>query len=48
MSETPAIGIAIICYSLCLLALWIPAFFFANKWGQEAIDKQLYSFAVLN
>ena len=48
MSGTPAPGFAIICYSLCLLALWIPAFFFANKWGQEAIDKQLYSFAVLN
>ena len=37
-----------VCYSLCLLALWIPAFYFANEWGQEAIDKQLYSFAVLN
>ena len=35
-------------YTVCLLAIWIPAFIFASKWAQEAVDAQLFSFSYLN
>lgn len=48
MEGNKSVGVGIICYSACLMALWIPAFIFGGRWGQDAIEQQLYSFSVLN
>lgn len=48
MADGQGIGFGVICYSLVLLALWIPALFFGHKWSSEAVDLQYYSFSVLN
>ena len=42
------IGCCLLLYNLCLVALWVPAFFYGAKWGNEAIEQQYYSFSYVN
>ena len=48
MAEYTGLSIVIVCYILCNMVIWIPAFVYASMWGKEAIGLQLFSFSYLN